>query len=137
MKKTTKLLVLLIAVVVSVSFYVNNESQVHDANVIFCEYYDTYSNMPVNVGNRFTKGNICVIANLGFPINQNSVLIQLDRYNNETGKYEYYNSMNFRVNPAYSYIYFNNIYFGLSGHYRVFLLYRNRTVVVSGLVEII
>jgi len=113
------------------------DTQQNIGSMFFCERYNTKYDMPINVSNRFTRGNICVITNLGYSINQSYVIIQLDRLNPVTHQYEYYNSYNFTVNPSYSYIYFNNVYFGMSGHYRVFLLRQDRQVIISGLVEII
>lgn len=135
----------LLALIFIFLFYVGLTSDIEkkeindyqSGNMFFCEYYDPVSNMPINIGNRFTKGNLCVVANLGYQINQHNVVIQLDRLNPLTGNYEYYNAYNFIVNPNYSYIYFNNVYFGLSGTYRVFLLYSNRVPIISGLIEII
>lgn len=126
---------LLLFILVLIPFTASNSPR-QQGRMIFCEHYNPNSGA-VGIGTMFSRGNISVIVELSSQIYYNKIFLQLDLYNPRSGQYEYYYSYEFNVDPSYTYIYFNNIYFGLGGHYRVFLLDPNRNVITNGLVEIL
>ena len=102
----------------------------------FCERYDTEMG-EVNAGDRFYSGNLTVMTLLAAPVYYTKIYIQLDKYNPRNGEFEYYSDVEFVVEPDMDYMYFNDIYFGERGFYRVFMLDPTRNNIVSAIVEII
>lgn len=113
-----------------------NAQVVGDDILYFCERYDSNTG-EVNASDRFTTGKLTVVVQLAMPIYFDSVTIQLDKYNNKTRDFEYYNDQEFTVDPDLHYIYFSDIQFSDKGIYRVFLLAPDRSTITSGLIEII
>jgi len=101
----------------------------------FCERYDS-NDGEINAGDRFFSGNLTVVVLLEAPIYYTKIYIQLDKYNPREGDFEYYNDYEFDVESDMDYIYFDDIYFGDTGFYRVFLLDPNRNTITSAIVEI-
>lgn len=62
------------------------------------------------------------MVKLDKPLDQESVIIELDKLNCASGAFEYFDSKNFNTDPKWSYIYFDKINFSFPGIYRVFLL---------------
>ncbi len=94
------------------------------------------------MSDRFTRGAITVVVKCDYALKLEDVAIQYDRYNDRTGKFEYYKKFYFTVNPDMKYIYFSkndesDMNFEDSGFYRVFLLDENDKTVASSLIEII
>ena len=102
----------------------------------FCEIYDTETG-EVNAGDRFYSGNLTVMALLAAPIYYTKVYIQLDKYNPRNGEFEYYSDEEFTVESDMDYMYFNDVYFGEKGFYRVFMLDPTKNTMVSAIIEII
>lgn len=102
----------------------------------FCSRYDATEG-EIDAGDRFYTGNLTVVTLLEAPIFYSKVFVQLDKYNPREGDFEYYNDYEYDVDPDLDYIYFDNIYFGEAGFYRVFLLDPNRNTITSAIVEII
>lgn len=102
----------------------------------FCERYDTEMG-EVNAGDRLPVGNLTVMALLAAPVYYTKIYIQLDKYNPRNGEFEYYSDEEFTVESDMDYMYFNDIYFGERGFYRVFMLDPTRNNIVSAIVEII
>lgn len=100
----------------------------------FCE---KYTNKEIGVSNRFTTGNLTVMVKLEQPLEQDNVIIELDKLNCTTGKFEYFDSRTFITDPKWTYIHFDKINFGSPGIYRVFLLDPDYNTLVSGLIEIV
>ena len=65
------------------------------------------------------------------------ITIELDKLNPRKNTFEYYNDYEFDVGYNMDYIFFNDIYFGDPGIYRVFLLDPKVITIVSSLVEIV
>ncbi len=107
----------------------------------FCEKYDSRKG-EVNVSDRFTRGAITVVVKCDYALKLEDVAIQYDRYNDRTGKFEYYKKFYFTVNPDMKYVYFSkndesDMKFEDTGFYRVFLLDDRDKTVASALIEII
>lgn len=102
----------------------------------FCVRYDSQYG-EIDQSDRFTTGNITVMVLLEKPISCYEITIQLDKYNPRKNTFEYYNDYEFDVGYDMDYIYFNDIYFGDPGIYRVFLLDSRDNTIVSSLVEIV
>lgn len=100
----------------------------------FCE---KYTNKEIGVSDRFTTGNLTVMVKLDKPLDQESVIIELDKLNCASGAFEYFDSKNFNIDPKWSYIHFDKINFSSPGIYRVFLLDPDYNTLVSGLIEIV
>lgn len=107
----------------------------------FCERYDEYDG-EIGIRDRYSKGPITVMVKCTDPLYLTNVSIQYDRYSFRSGKFEYYKSFDFDIQPDMSYIFFgptsgNDMRFDDSGFYRVFLLDEDNNTIVSALIEII
>ena len=107
----------------------------------FCERYDEYDG-EIGIRDRFSKGPITVMVKSDDPLYLTNVSIQYDRYSFRSGKFEFYKSFEFDIQPDMSYIFFgptsgNDMRFDDSGFYRVFLLDSDKNTVASALIEII
>ena len=101
----------------------------------FCKSFDA-NDGEVDAGDRFYTGNLTVVVLLEAPIYYTKIFIQLNKYNPREGEFEYYSDTEFDVEADLNYIYFNDIYFGDAGFYRVFLLDPSRNTITSAVVEI-
>ena len=95
-----------------------------------------YDGGEVDCSDRFTAGNLTVMALLSAPIYYTNISIQLDKYNAREGDFEYYENYPFDTDPEMDYIFFPDIAFNDAGFYRVFLLDPNGNTITSTLVEI-
>ena len=102
----------------------------------FCVKYDSEYG-EIDQSDRFTTGNITVMVLLEKPIALYEIKIELDKLNPRKNTFEYYNDYEFDVGYDMDYIFFNEIYFGDPGIYRVFLLDPKGNTIVSSLVEIV
>ena len=106
----------------------------------FCENYG--SNGEVNISDRFHHGYLTVMVKCDYELGLSDVSVQFDKYNCNTGQFDYYKKFNYTVKPNMKYIYFsktsdNDMSFDDPGIYRVFLLDSDNKTVASGLIEII
>ncbi|MCX6353254.1 MAG: hypothetical protein NTX03_15560 [Bacteroidetes bacterium] len=107
----------------------------------FCERYDS-DRGEIGVGVLFQKGDLTVMVKASDPLGLSTCYIQYDKYNCETGKYEYYKNFSFEVAPKNKYLIFaknadNDMAFQKPGIYRVYLLDEGKKNVACGLIEII
>jgi len=107
----------------------------------FCERYDD-NDGEIGVSDRFTTGYITVMVKCDYELRLNDVIIQYDKYDFRTGKFEYYKKFDFSVQRDMKYIFFernddSDLEFDDPGFYRVFLLDEDSKTVASALVEII
>jgi hypothetical protein len=107
----------------------------------FCERYDD-NDGEIGVSDRFTTGYITVMVKCDYELRLNDVIIQYDKYDFRTGKFEYYRKFDFSVQRDMKYIFFernddSDLEFNDPGFYRVFLLDEDGKTVASALVEII
>jgi hypothetical protein len=107
----------------------------------FCERYDD-NDGEIGVSDRFTTGYITVMVKCDYELRLNDVVIQYDKYDFRTGKFEYYKKFDFSVQRDMKYIFFernddSDLEFDDPGFYRVFLLDEDSKTVASALVEII
>lgn len=102
----------------------------------FCVRYDSDLG-EIDASDRFSTGNITVMVLLESPIFYTDIIIQLDKYSINADDFEYYNDYDFDVSSDMDYIFFNDIYFGDAGIYRVFLLDPSKNTITSSLVEIV
>lgn len=107
----------------------------------FCEEYDSYKG-EIGVSDRFTTGYITVMVKCDYELRLRDVSIQYDKYNDRTGKFEYYKKFNYNIEPDMKYVYFSrnddsDLEFEEPGFYRVFLLDNRDKTVTSALIEII
>lgn len=122
-------------------FFTNISFSQSEPVLYFCERYDSRKG-EVNVSDRFTKGAITVVVKCDYALNLEDVAIQYDRYNERTGKFEYYKKFYFTVDPDMKYVYFSkndesDMKFEDTGFYRVFLLDDRDKTVTSSLIEIV
>lgn len=125
------------------SFFViqSNTSAQSEPVMYFCERYDS-DDGEIGVSDRFTKGHITVMVKCDYALKLDDVSIQYDKYNDRTGKFEYYKNFSFDVDRDMSYIFFekndeSDMSFDDEGFYRVFLLDEDDKTVASALIEII
>ena len=102
----------------------------------FCENYDAEMG-EINAGDRFNSGNLTVMTLLAAPVYYTKIYIQLDKYNPRNGEFEYHSDVEFTVESDMDYMYFNDVYFGEKGFYRVFMLDPTKNTMVSAIIEII
>lgn len=122
-------------------FFSNISFSQSEPVLYFCEKYDSRKG-EVNVSDRFTRGAITVVVKCDYALKLEDVAIQYDRYNDRTGKFEYYKKFYFTVDPSMKYVYFSkndesDMKFEDTGFYRVFLLDDRDKTVASALIEII
>jgi hypothetical protein len=106
----------------------------------FCEKYGR--NGEVGVSDRFTTGYLTVMVKCEYALDLEDVSIQFDKYNDRSGRFEYYKKFEYVVEPDMSYIFFakndeSDLKFEEPGFYRVFLLDDRDKTVTSALIEII
>lgn len=106
----------------------------------FCDRYGR--NGEVGVRDRFTAGYVTVMVKCDYALDLEDVSIQFDKYNERSGKFEYYKNFDYVVEPDMSYIFFakndeSDLKFEEPGFYRVFLLDDRDKTVASALIEII
>jgi hypothetical protein len=76
------------------------------------------------------------------PLDLEDVVIQFDKYNTRTKKFEFYKKFDYVIEPDMSYVFFakndeSDMKFEDPGFYRVFLLDDRSKTVASALIEII
>lgn len=106
----------------------------------FCEKYGR--NGEIGVSDRFTTSYLTVVVKADYALGLDDVAIQFDKYNYQTGKFEYYEKFYYSVDPDMKYIFFekneeSDMNFRELGIYRVFLLDERDRTVASSLLEII
>lgn len=104
----------------------------------FCERYDKGE---IGVKDWFPKGNITVVVRCDHALGLGETHLQFDRYNCNTGQFDYYKRFDYDVERDMNYIYFSNtdkndLEIDEAGFYRVFLLDNFNNTVASALVEI-
>ncbi len=107
----------------------------------FCEKYDDYDG-EIGVSDRFTTGYLTVMVKCNYALRLDDVAIQLDKYNERKGKFEYYKKFYYTVDRDMDYIFFSrndesDMEFEEPGFYRVFLLDDDDETVASAVIEII
>ncbi len=122
-------------------FFSNISFSQSEPVLYFCEKYDSRKG-EVNVSDRFTRGAITVVVKCDYALKLEDVAIQYDRYNDRTGKFDYYKKFYFTVDPDMKYVYFSkndesDMKFEDAGFYRVFLLDDRDKTVASALIEIV
>lgn len=138
--KNLKCLFLLTMFLSFFAMYSNTFAQ-SEPVLYFCERYDD-NDGEIGVSDRFTTGYITVMVKCDYELRLNDVVIQYDKYDFRTGKFEYYKKFDFSVQRDMKYIFFernddSNLEFDDPGFYRVFLLDEDSKTVASALVEII
>jgi hypothetical protein len=107
----------------------------------FCERYDD-NDGEVGISDRFTTGYLTVMIKSDFELEMKNVSIQLDKYDHETGKFEFYKKFAYTIDPEMKYVFFtkndeSDMNFEDPGIYRVYLLNSKDKTVTSALIEII
>lgn len=107
----------------------------------FCERYDNDKG-EINVSDRFTTGYLTVMVKCAYELGLEECYIQFDKYNERSGKFEYYKKFEYSVEPDMNYIFFrkndeSDMKFEEPGFYRVFLLNDRDKTIASALIEII
>ncbi len=107
----------------------------------FCEHYDSDKG-EVGISDRFTKGYLTVMVKCDHALGLEDVHIQFDKYNFQTGQFDFYKKYDYTVEKDMSYIFFSknsesDMKFEETGFYRVFLLDNNDNTIASALIEII
>lgn len=138
--KNLKYLFLLTMFLSFFAMYSNTFAQ-SEPVLYFCERYDD-NDGEIGVSDRFTTGYITVMVKCDYELRLNDVIIQYDKYDFRTGKFEYYRKFDFSVQRDMKYIFFernddSDLEFNDPGFYRVFLLDEDGKTVASALVEII
>jgi len=138
--KNLKCLFLLTMFLSFFAMYSNTFAQ-SEPVLYFCERYDD-NDGEIGVSDRFTTGYITVMVKCDYELRLNDVIIQYDKYDFRTGKFEYYKKFDFSVQRDMKYIFFernddSDLEFDDPGFYRVFLLDEDSKTVASALVEII
>jgi|WetSurMetagenome_2_1015567.scaffolds.fasta_scaffold13090_4 hypothetical protein len=97
----------------------------------FCERYDAVKG-EINEADKFTTGYLTVMVKLSKPIGVTDVDVNItDIKTNEVVE-----TKPFTVTKEMDYIYFDNVTFDKPGKYKVSLLKKDKTVVVTGEIEI-
>ena len=107
----------------------------------FCERYDE-DDGEIGVSDRFTTGYLTVMVKSSTALGLTSVHIQFDRYNQSSGKFEFYKKFDYTIEKDMKYVFFkrnddSDLSFDKPGFYRVYLLNKNDKTVASALVQII
>ncbi len=98
----------------------------------FCEKYDKDKG-EIGESEKFTTGYLTVMVKLSKPIGVTDVDINIT----DTKINEVVNTQPFTVTSEMTYIYFDKVTFEKPGKYKVSLLKKDGTIIVSGNVEII
>jgi hypothetical protein len=106
----------------------------------FCEKYT--DDGEVGISDRFTTGYLTVVVKSSTALGLTKCHIQLDRYNQSSGKFEFYKKFDYKIDADMKYVYFaknddSDMSFEKPGIYRVFLLNNSDKTVASALVQII
>jgi hypothetical protein len=106
----------------------------------FCEKYGR--NGEVGVSDRFTTGYLTVMVKSDYALGLEDVAIQLDKYDDRSGDFEYYKKFYYTITSDMKYVFFarndeSDMEFEDPGFYRVFLLDDRDRTVASSLIEII
>lgn len=126
-------LLILVSVTVSCSKFsgiLNTENKLY-----FCESYDQTKG-EIGKSDKFTTGTLTVMVDLR-PKKEKIGVTDVDLNITDTHKNEVVNTIPFTVDKNMDYIFFNNVNFDKPGSYKVSLLKKDGTVVVSGLVDIV
>ncbi len=129
-----KVLIGIFTLVLLVGF--SNKAHAQSAPVMyFCEKYDGGE---VGISDRFTTGYLTVMVKCDYALGLTDVTIQFDKFNCNSGKFEYYKDFPYTVTADMKYIYFasKDLNFDKPGVFRVFLLNSSRQTVASALIEI-
>lgn len=135
-----KLLFALVVVVFVLGF--NSKSNAQSEPVMyFCEKYDDVVG-EIDISDRFYPGYLTVMVKAATPMGLSDVSIQFDRYDCNTGQFNFYKKFSYTISPDMKYVYFSrnnesDMSFDDTGIYRVFLLNSSNKTVTSALVEII
>lgn len=105
----------------------------------FCERYDKGE---IGVKDWFPKGEITVVVRCDSALGLGEVHLQFDKYNCNTGQFDYYRRFDYDVDREMNYVFFSNtskndLEIDEAGLYRVFLLDNFNDTVASAMVEII
>lgn len=103
----------------------------------FCESYS--ANGEEGISDRFTVGYLTIMVKCDHALGLSDVVIQFDKYNSNTSKFEFYKNFDYNIKPDMDYIYFSgkDLSFDTPGIYRVFLLGANKKHITSAVLEII
>jgi hypothetical protein len=106
----------------------------------FCEKYG--DDGEVGVSDRFTTGYLTVMVKSSTALGLTKCHIQLDRYSQSSGKFEFYKKFDYTIEDDMKYVFFeknedSDMSFEKPGIYRVFLLDKKDKTVASALVQII
>jgi hypothetical protein len=139
MKKPNYLL-LLTTFLSFLAMYSNTFAQ-SEPVMYFCERYDS-DDGEIGVRDRYSTGPVTVMVKCDYALKLDDVSIQYDKYNDRTGKFEFYKKFSFDIDRDMSYIFFeqnddSDMRFDDEGFYRVFLLDEDDKTIASALIEII
>ncbi len=98
----------------------------------FCEKYDSVKG-EIGESDKFTTGSLTVMVKLKNPIGVTDVDINVT----DTKKNEVVNTHPFTVTSDMTYIFFDKVTFDTPGKYKVSLLKKDGTIIVSGNIEIV
>ena len=106
----------------------------------FCEKYG--DDGEVGVSDRFTIGYLTVMVKSSTSLGLTNCHIQLDRYSQSSGNFEFYKKFDYKIDSDQKYVFFaknedSDMSFEKPGIYRVFLLDKKDKTVASALVQII
>jgi hypothetical protein len=107
----------------------------------FCESYDS-DDGEIGISDRFTTGYLTVMVKSDYALKLTDCSIQFDKYNDRTGKFEYFKKFSYVIERDMKYVFFaknddSDLKFDSPGFYRVFLLDERDRTVTSSLIEII
>ncbi len=107
----------------------------------FCERYDDDKG-EIGVADRFTTGYLTVMVKCDRALKLEDVSIQFDKWDANSGKFEYYKKFSYTIDRDMKYVFFaknddSDLSFDDPGFYRVFLLDDDDETVCSSLVQII
>ena len=107
----------------------------------FCERYDA-DDGEIGIADRFTTGYLTIMVKSSTALGLTSCHIQFDRYNQSSGKFEFYKKFDYDIEKDMKYVFFkknedSDLNFEKPGFYRVYLLDKKDRTVASALVQII
>lgn len=119
-------------------FYINGiNSDLEDDNYPLLYFCESYSDKPVNTSDRFTTGTISVIFESTNPINTDEAVILIEEIDIINDNVLSKNTYNFKLNPEWNYLHFDEINFDKPGFYRVSLIDKRNKVLASNFIEIV
>jgi hypothetical protein len=129
------ILLLLALISIQTKVYAQSEPVLY-----FCEKYG--DDGEVGVSDRFTTGYLTVMVKSSTALGLTNCHIQLDRYNESSGKFDFYKKFDYKIDADMKYVFFaknedSDMSFEKTGIYRVFLLNKSDKTVASALVQII